>query len=342
MKKLLIMAAILVSFGLIPGSSGACIRVRNPAEISGPATLSEVMTDASVSPEGKALHVVTEFIATTPAIYLSARVNNAPPNTHVSAKWIYVKDDTGKEVNQELFHDSTTVTGTKYINFSHQAPSGTWAIGQYIVAMYLDDKEVTDARFSVKPVHAADVPTPTIQYFKAIPEAISTGQSVTLSWSTSDADTVSIAPSAGTALPPTGNKIVTPPNTMEYVLTASNSAGSTAMKVNVRVTSFFSDKPELIITDFWVEGDTAYYKIKNISEVNAKPSVTALYIEGVKRASSYVDVMGAGQERTQVFTNYQWQYETQHTYKLPVMVCADSTNVIGEYDENNNCLMLDW
>jgi len=38
----------------------------------------------------------------------------------------------------------------------------------------------------------------------------------------------------------------------------------------------------------------------------------------------------------------KWGYGAQRSYKIPVRVCADDYNNIGEYDEINNCLVLDW
>jgi len=53
-------------------------------------------------------------------------------------------------------------------------------------------------------------------------------------------------------------------------------------------------------------------------------------------------VLAPGQERTQVFPNYNWTYGASRTYRLPVRVCADARNEIGEYDEYNNCLIVEW
>jgi len=334
-----VMAITLVLALCVVQSAAGCVKVKNP-DTKGPATFSEVTTDAAVSPEGRALHLVTKFIASTPTIYVSAKVNTAPEKTSIRARWVYVKDSTGKEVKQELFKDSTTVSGTKYVTFSHQSPSGSWQVGQYAIELYINDQEVTNAQFSIKELLIADVPAPTIFFFKALPEAINYGQAVTLSWSTSDAATVEISTVGvvGTA----GNVIITPANSMEYALTASNAVGSTSKKVNIQVTSFITDKPELVITNFWVEGDKAFYKIKNIGGVEAKSSLTGIYINGLAAGQSKVEILAPDQERTYYFPNLTWSYGSQRSYKLPVRICADDYNVIGEYDEYNNCLVLDW
>lgn len=339
MKRFLAAASLLliacVSLSFWPG----CVRFQTPPSAQGPVSLSEVTTASSVSPEGQPLSVASVFLASTPTIYVTAKVTNAPENTSITAKWYYVQDEAGKTLNQQLGEDSVTAKGTKYVSFSRQS-TGAWGSGTYSVSLLMDGKEVTNVQFTVQPVQKANVPAPTISYFRAVPEAISTGQAVTLSWSVTGANTVQISTIGNVAA--AGNVIVTPVNSVEYQLTATNGAGATSMKVNINVTSFHADKPELVITDFRASGDKAYYKIKNIGGVNAKQSTTFLYIEGNKRASSMVDILSAGEEREQFFPNFAWTYGANRTFKIPLRICADGLNQIGEYDENNNCLVVDW
>lgn len=338
MKRKLIFCILLVS---VIALVLACIKVRNPQETKGPATLSEITTAAAVDDNGQAMGVAREdFSADTPTIYLSARVNTAPENTQITARWIYFRDADNREVNRTLYDDSVTVKGTRYFSFGRRAPAGAWEAGQYLIQIKVDGREYADARFQVKAVQQAKAQAPTITFFKAEPEAISTGQPVVLSWSTTEALNVEI--SAVGKVPSTGNRIVTPVTGMEYVLTATNSAGATSARAQVQVTSLSSNKPELVITDFWIEGDRAQYKIRNIAEVQAKPSTTYLYIDGNYRDSSRVEVLAPGQERAQLFPNYNWTYGAARSYRLPVRVCADARNEVGEYDENNNCLVVEW
>jgi hypothetical protein len=321
-------------------ASAGCIRLQNPDTGKGPLTLSEVTTASSVSPDGQPLSSAATFLASTPTIYVTAKVTNVPANTSVTARWTYVKNDAGTAVNQVLGESSATAKGTQYVSFSRQPAAGAWGSGQYSVSLLLNGKEITAATFTVQPVQQATAQAPTINFFKALPEAISTGQAVTLSWSISNASQVQISTLGSVA--PQGNVIVTPVTSTEYQLTASNSAGSTGMKVNITVTSFNTDKPQLVITGFRVEGDKAYYKIKNIGGVNARQSTTFLFVQGDRRASSLVDILAAGEEREQYFPNYQWTYGAARTFKLPVRVCADGLNQIGQYDDSNKCLTLDW
>lgn len=330
--------------------TAGCIRINNGEANKGPVSIGNVTLATSVSADGQPLSVSSNFLASTPSIYISAQVTNAPSNTQVGARWYYVKDNNGNVLNKLLFEDSTTVKGTQYFSFNHAPASGLWGPGQYSISILLNNADTTTASFTVQQVQQANIPAPTIIFFKALPEAISIGQAVTLSWNTTGATTVSLSGIGN--VPSVGNKIVVPINSREYTLTASNSAGTTLQKVSIDVTSFISDKPDLTITDFWVEGSKAYYKIKNIGQTkttpsdytnpNAKQSLTYLYIEGNYRDSSRVDVLAPDEERTMSFPNYVWTYGTGRTYKLPIRICADGQNQIGEYDKNNNCLVLDW
>jgi hypothetical protein len=84
----------------------------------------------------------------------------------------------------------------------------------------------------VRPVTAG---APVISSFTASPSVIAPGQSSTLSWSVSGATSLSISPGVG---PVTGTSVsVSPTTTTEYVLTASNAAGSTTARTTVTVTS---------------------------------------------------------------------------------------------------------
>ncbi len=77
------------------------------------------------------------------------------------------------------------------------------------------------------------VTPPTVSTFTASPSAITTGQSTTLSWSTTGATSLSIDQGVGAV---TGtSKTVSPTATTTYTLTATNSGGSTTKTVTVTV-----------------------------------------------------------------------------------------------------------
>ena len=76
---------------------------------------------------------------------------------------------------------------------------------------------------------------PTINSFSALPSTITVGESSTLSWSVTDATTVTIDQSVGSVFS-TGTTAVTPATTTTYTLTATNVAGSVTASVTVVVT----------------------------------------------------------------------------------------------------------
>ncbi len=75
---------------------------------------------------------------------------------------------------------------------------------------------------------------PIVLNFSASPSTINQGGSSTLSWSVSDADTLTITPDVGTVAS-SGSTSVSPGVTTTYTLIATNSAGSTAASVTVNV-----------------------------------------------------------------------------------------------------------
>lgn len=86
---------------------------------------------------------------------------------------------------------------------------------------------------------------PVIHSFSANPASIAPGGSSTLSWSVTDATSLSISPGIGTV---TGSsRVVNPSATTEYTLLATNAYGSTSAKTTVMVTSGGGDTGQ-----FWL------------------------------------------------------------------------------------------
>jgi len=75
---------------------------------------------------------------------------------------------------------------------------------------------------------------PIVNIFSANPPTINQGESSTLTWSVSDADTVTITPGVGTVTL-SGSTSVSPAVTTDYILTATNSAGSVTASATVNV-----------------------------------------------------------------------------------------------------------
>lgn len=77
---------------------------------------------------------------------------------------------------------------------------------------------------------------PVINSFTASPKTISPGQSVTLSWNVSGAETITMYPMAS-SVGSSGTKQISPTTTATYTLIATNSAGSSTSTIIVTVTS---------------------------------------------------------------------------------------------------------
>ncbi len=122
---------------------------------------------------------------------------------------------------------------------------------------------------------------PAISSFEALPSSITAGQSATLTWSVDRADTVIIQPNIGqVAL--TGSRQITPANTTTYVLTASNSAGSTTRSVVINVT------PQVSIVSFTAAPSainsggsaTLSWQVTGASSVTVTPGVGSVALSG--------------------------------------------------------------
>jgi hypothetical protein len=137
---------------------------------------------------------------------------------------------------------------------------------------------------------------PVITSFTASPGTIVSGGTSTLSWEVDDATSVSIDNDVGSVNPSSGTEVVSPDETTEYTLTATNSGGSVTESVTVTVTA--TDLPEIVsfeaepdeidngddsVLSWEVAGATTVSIDHYIGEVNASgsytvyPSVTTTY-----------------------------------------------------------------
>jgi hypothetical protein len=89
-----------------------------------------------------------------------------------------------------------------------------------------------------------------IKYFKASPREIKPDESATLSWSVSDATSVTIAPGIG-SVKLTGTKVVFPNKDSTYTLTATNDGGSVVETVNVNVLSAETPVPDKLEINYF-------------------------------------------------------------------------------------------
>ena len=194
---------------------------------------------------------------------------------------------------------------------------------------------------------------PIVLNFSASPSTINQGGSSTLSWSVSEADTVTITPDVGTVAS-SGSTSVSPGVTTTYILTATNSAGSvtasvtvTVIPLGVPIINIFSAIPSTINQG---ESSTLSWSVSKADTVTITPGVVPVASSGSTSVSPVVTTTyiltatnSAGSVTATVTINVQAlpvHNLTQNTYYNTIQAAldaADSNNTIevadGTYDE---------
>ncbi|MDD5494228.1 MAG: CARDB domain-containing protein [Dehalococcoidia bacterium] len=117
-----------------------------------------------------------------------------------------------------------------------------------------------------------------------------------------------------------------------------------------------SGTSDLVVTKVWLEDLTVKYTIKNIGAGASPQTYAHLYVGNLQPAmgaTSFVDTLQPGEERSLAFTNYAWPFtnnvhigqvkvQSEGYIDLPlenykVHVCADGNNEAAEAVETNNC-----
>ena len=157
-------------------------------------------------------------------------VNSAPPTVGISANPVYIAeggtttltwtstDATSASINNGVGDvDASGTTGV--------SPSGTGVI-TYIITVTGPGGTAQDS------VDVTVNPLPTVS-IASDRTNIAISESATITWSSSDADTVSVQPIDSSAL--SGSDVVTPAVTTTYTITASNAYGSREASVTIMV-----------------------------------------------------------------------------------------------------------
>ena len=180
---------------------------------------------------------------------------------------------------------------------------------------------------------------PVIVYFTASPSIIASGSSVTLSWSVSNASSVTIDNGIGT-VGSTGSTVVTPASSISYTLTASNATGwATSMATVLVGAAPPAGIADLVIQDIVRSGDTINYTIKNQGDAAAGPTVSTLLVDGTTAANDNVGSLAPDQSSTESFASYTY------SCTLPsdsIEVRADTGNAVVEGSEANNSYTESW
>jgi len=173
--------------------------------------------------------------------------------------------------------DATDSNGDTLIYSLNTAPAGmtievhtgviNWAptvayVGIHSVIVEVSDGELTDTQTFIITVLAAPIPVnnlPIINSFSADPTTITVGESSVLTWSITDANSVTINNGVG-SVTFSGDTMVNPVMTTTYTLTATNSAGSVTAMITVTVHSNSTISPiedlaKETISDFIISAD---------------------------------------------------------------------------------------
>ncbi|MBN1863081.1 MAG: hypothetical protein JW790_05505 [Dehalococcoidales bacterium] len=150
-KRLRLTAVSILALAafLLAGCAGG--EVSLPGGASSATSLTKATMCRSVNPDtGEPVEPTSSFAPDTAEIFCSAKLANAPAGSEIKSEWIFVRGETGEEVDYLIDTWNTTATGSGYVSFSITAPESNWPKGDYQVVLYLDGKEVTSASFKVQ------------------------------------------------------------------------------------------------------------------------------------------------------------------------------------------------
>ena len=280
-----------------------------------------------VDSDGRPLNSATVFSVDTPRIICSVGTAGLPVTGELSAAWLYGGSDGWKTIKEETL----AVAGGPYLVFPADAPVTGWVPGEYIVKLYLDGREVSSAGFTVR--LSPDVALPVISNFSAVPDSITAGQSLTLSWNVRDASSVVIQPGIG-AVSAGGSRLVSPAADTTYTLTALNSGGSSMKSVSVTVLPFPTTHASLTAIDLFREARMVYYTVSNTGDAKSLASSSELYVGKNVAATGYIPPMAPGETRTLVFGAYSWGYSSD----MAATVCVDAGGENGPAGAEGKCL----
>ncbi len=123
-------------------------------------------------------------------------------------------------------------------NYSSASGSGSLVVTPATTTTYTLTASNSAGSATASIVVSVSLPSlPVINSFTASPTGIVSGASSTLSWSTTGATSISIAPGAFTSALAAGTTSVSPSSTTTYTLTATNAAGSVTATATVTVQS---------------------------------------------------------------------------------------------------------
>ena len=292
-----------------------------------PASSGEAVLATEVDPQGKPLNQSTVFTPDTPRILCSIKVAGMPAETRLSARWLYLNQNTWQTLKEETFSAGSSY----YLVFGINSPLTGWPQGEYSLYLNRDGREMSHINFAVRAVDS--VAPPVINNFAVTPETVILGQPVTLSWNVSGATRVVLNPAIG-SISAGGSMTVNPAADTTYNLTALNNGGSSSSSIIVHVLPPPTGQPDLVITDIFRQSVMVYYTVRNQGTAASKGCNAQLYVGPNILGTDYIAPLAPGAQRTEVFGQYAWSYPMNTT----ATVCADTDGQNNEFNRENNCM----
>ncbi|MFC1905518.1 hypothetical protein ACFLXL_01775 [Chloroflexota bacterium] len=171
--------------------------------------------------------------------------------TVVAYSWRSDKD--GILSTSASFSTSSLSVGNHYIYFKVQDNRGDWSSEIYRIVNVL----------------SPGVIKPKVNSFQAVPPVIFAGESTTLTWNVSDAATVAITPDIG-SVPLSGSRLVSPIMTTEYVLAATNEAGTITEILRMIV----SQEPKKTVELYSIAVEEGYVNRNGLIGAETKAGIT--------------------------------------------------------------------
>jgi hypothetical protein len=181
--------------------------------------------------------------------FTATAANPASQNINISNAGTGTLTWTASKTQAWLTLSSTSGTGAASIGV--QPLIAGLAPGTYTDTVTISAPGASPSSATVGVTFVVNSTAPTINSFTASQTIVTAGQSVTFSWTTSNATSVSLAPGVG-AVAANGSTTVTPPATATYTLTASSAAGSTSNSILITVSTGTTSGGNSANTDQWM------------------------------------------------------------------------------------------
>lgn len=199
-------------------------------------------------------------------------------------------------------------------------------------------------------IKQGDIVYPPEANLNADPASIMLGESSTLKWTTSYANSVTINPGIGT-VEPTGSVAVSPTKTTEYILTAKGTIGTAMAQSSVSI-SVIQAKPTVVITaepDTIAPGasSTLFWNAEHADKCTIEPDIGEVATSGSKditldESTTYTifAIGSGGNAKAKVFVQvYPAKVveidKSQAHYLTPDNTASASTSALRQHD-------LDW